>query len=98
MVAGAAPCRRAGDAGRDRGGYSCAMGSRRTREGLADARRVVGPAALPETGFTARVVLSGLPAGRTIVCRVLFQDLAARLHDVSGRELFSEALTSGPAS
>jgi alkaline phosphatase D len=46
-----------------------------TREAFADARRVVGPAALPETGFTARVDLGGLPAGQTIVYRVLFQDL-----------------------
>jgi alkaline phosphatase D len=47
-----------------------------TRESFADARRVVGPAALPQTGFTARVDLAGLPADQTIVYRVQFQDLA----------------------
>ena len=47
-----------------------------TRESFADVRRVVGPAALPETGFTARVDLAGLPADQTIVYRVLFQDLS----------------------
>ena len=46
-----------------------------TRESFADARRVVGEAALPETGSTARVDLAGLPAGQTIVYRVTFQDL-----------------------
>ena len=47
-----------------------------TRASFEDARRVIGPAALPETGFTARIDLSGLPADQTIVYRVLFQDLA----------------------
>jgi alkaline phosphatase D len=47
-----------------------------TRESFADVRRIVGPAALPETGFTTRVDLAGLPADQTIVYRVLFQDLA----------------------
>jgi alkaline phosphatase D len=47
-----------------------------TRASFADARRLVGPAALPETGFTARVDLQGLPADQTIAYRVLFQDLA----------------------
>jgi len=47
-----------------------------TRASFTDARRLVGPAALPETGFTARVDLSGLPADQTIAYRVLFQDLA----------------------
>jgi alkaline phosphatase D len=47
-----------------------------TRESFTDARRLVGPAALPETGFTARVDLAGLPPDQTIVYRVLFQDLA----------------------
>ena len=46
-----------------------------TRASFADAQRVVGPAALPETGFTARVDLQGLPADQTIAYRVLFQDL-----------------------
>jgi alkaline phosphatase D len=47
-----------------------------TRESFTDVRRQFGPAALPETGFTARVDLSGLPLDQTIVYRVLFQDLA----------------------
>jgi alkaline phosphatase D len=47
-----------------------------TRESFADVRRVPGPAALPETGFTARVDLAGLPPDQTIVYRVLFQDLS----------------------
>ena len=46
-----------------------------TRESFADARRVVGPAALEEDGFTAQVELTGVPAGQRIVYRVLFQDL-----------------------
>jgi alkaline phosphatase D len=47
-----------------------------TRESFADVRRQLGPAALPETGFTARVDLSGLPPDQTVFYRVLFQDLA----------------------
>jgi alkaline phosphatase D len=47
-----------------------------TRESFADARRVTGPAALPETGFTARVELRGLPEDQTIVYRVRFEDLS----------------------
>ena len=46
-----------------------------TTDSFADARRVAGPAALEETGFTARVELSDLPAGQHIAYRVLFQDL-----------------------
>jgi alkaline phosphatase D len=46
-----------------------------TRDSFSDARRVVGPAALPETGYTARVDLRELPGDQTIVYRVLFQDL-----------------------
>ena len=46
-----------------------------TSEGFGDVRRVVGPAALPETGFTAQAVLTGLPAGQDIFYRVSFQDL-----------------------
>jgi alkaline phosphatase D len=46
-----------------------------TRASFSDARRLVGPAALPETGFTARVDLQGLPPDQTIAYRVLFQDL-----------------------
>jgi alkaline phosphatase D len=47
-----------------------------TTESFADARRVTGPAATAETGFTARVDLTGLPAGQRIVYRVRFEDLA----------------------
>jgi alkaline phosphatase D len=39
------------------------------------ARRRVGPAALPETGFAAKVVLTDLPPGREIFYRVVFRDL-----------------------
>ncbi|HET9489112.1 MAG TPA: alkaline phosphatase D family protein [Methylomirabilota bacterium] len=39
------------------------------------ARRVTGSAALPETGYTARALLTDLPAGRDIFYRVVFQDL-----------------------
>src|SRR6187397_1003547 len=47
-----------------------------TTESFADTRRIVGPAALEDTDFTARVDLTGLPAGQRISYRVLFQDLA----------------------
>src|SRR5574341_1722658 len=43
-----------------------------TRASFADARRLAGPAALPESDFTARIDLNGLPAGQTILYRVLF--------------------------
>ena len=46
-----------------------------TSDTFRNARRVVGPAALAETDFTARVDLTGLPAGQDIYYRVLFQDL-----------------------
>ena len=48
---------------------------------VVDARVVRGraprdrPRGAPETGFTARIDLAGLPPGQTIVYRVLFQDL-----------------------
>ncbi len=48
-----------------------------TNEAFRDARRVVGPAALEPTDFTARVDLRGLPAGQTIFYRVRFQDLGS---------------------
>ncbi|HET6898791.1 MAG TPA: alkaline phosphatase D family protein, partial [Vicinamibacteria bacterium] len=47
-----------------------------TTDGFRNIRRVVGPAASAETGLTARVDLTGLPAGQRIAYRVLFQDLA----------------------
>jgi alkaline phosphatase D len=45
-------------------------------ETFRDARRVVGPAALEDTDFTARVELADLPPGEPVFYRVLFQDLA----------------------
>ena len=47
-----------------------------TTESFRNPRRVTGPAAAEDTGLTARVDLSGLPAGQRIAYRVLFQDLA----------------------
>lgn len=44
-------------------------------ERMTQLRRVLGPAALPEAGGTARTVLTDLPAGRDIFYRVTFQDL-----------------------
>ena len=46
-----------------------------TSESFRDARRVVGPAALETSGFTARVELLDLPPDARISYRVLFQDL-----------------------
>lgn len=40
------------------------------------SRRIVGAAALPETGYTAKAVLGDLPAGADVFYRVTFQDLA----------------------
>ena len=47
-----------------------------TTEAFTDVRRRVGPAALESSDFTARTVLTGLPAGQRIFYRVLFQDLS----------------------
>ena len=44
-------------------------------ESFRKARRVIGPLAVEDTDFTARVDLSGLPTGQQIFYRVLFQDL-----------------------
>jgi len=46
-----------------------------TTESFTDVRRVVGPAALEASDFTARVDLSGLPAGQRIFYRATFQSL-----------------------
>jgi alkaline phosphatase D len=46
-----------------------------TTESFRDPRRVIGPAALEPTDFTARVALRELPAGQRIFYRVRFQDL-----------------------
>lgn len=59
-----------------------------TRASFQDARTVVGPATLPEDDFTARVLLTNLPPGQTIVYRVSFQDLSepkVRSAPVSGQ-------------
>jgi alkaline phosphatase D len=48
-----------------------------TSDTLRNATRIVGPAALAESDFTARVDLTGLPAGQRIFYRVLFEDLAS---------------------
>src|SRR5262245_59682351 len=47
-----------------------------TTESFRDARRVIGPAALETTDFTARLDLSDLPADEKIFYRVTFQDLS----------------------
>ncbi|HEX2452890.1 MAG TPA: alkaline phosphatase D family protein [Vicinamibacterales bacterium] len=46
-----------------------------TAESFRDVKRVAGPAALESSDFTARVLLTDLPAGQRIFYRVLFQDL-----------------------
>lgn len=46
-----------------------------TTDSFRDPRRIVGPAALPESDFTARVVLTDLPADEHIFYRVGFEDL-----------------------
>jgi len=47
-----------------------------TTESFKNAQRLVGPAALEDTDYTARVALSGLPAGQDIFYRVTFENLA----------------------
>ncbi len=47
-----------------------------TSPSFRDVRRVVGPAAMETTDFTARVDLADLPPGQRISYRVTFQDLA----------------------
>ncbi|MFN0088293.1 MAG: alkaline phosphatase D family protein [Blastocatellia bacterium] len=49
-----------------------------TTESFRNAKRVLGPAALEATDFTARVDLTGLPAGQRIFYRVTFSDLNDR--------------------
>ena len=44
-------------------------------ESFQNPRRIVGPAALPETGYAAKVVLTELPAGQDVFYRVTFLDL-----------------------
>jgi len=49
-----------------------------TTESFRDLRRAAAPSAVarPETGFTARIDLTGVPRGQTIFYRVFFEDLA----------------------
>ena len=47
-----------------------------TTESFANARRVTGSIATPETGLTARAALGDLPAGQDIFYRVRFEDVA----------------------
>src|SRR6185436_3451125 len=47
-----------------------------TTSSFAGARRIVGPAALEATDFTARVDLTDLPPGQRISYRASFQDLS----------------------
>ncbi|MEM9489066.1 MAG: alkaline phosphatase D family protein, partial [Myxococcota bacterium] len=46
-----------------------------TSERFADARRIIGPSALGDSGFASKLLLSGLPADQVIFYRVRFQDL-----------------------
>jgi alkaline phosphatase D len=48
-----------------------------TSDTFRDATRIIGPAALADSDFTARVDLTGLPAGQSIFYRVLFEDLGS---------------------
>ena len=47
-----------------------------TTESFQDAGRVLGPIALAETGFTARLELLDLPPSQRIFYRVYFEDLS----------------------
>ena len=47
-----------------------------TTEAFKEVQRRVGPAALESSDFTARVVLTDLPAGQRVFYRVHFQDLS----------------------
>ncbi len=47
-----------------------------TNESFKNAKRVIGPAALEVSDFTARVNLNNLPSGEQVFYRVTFQDLA----------------------
>src|SRR5262249_7008927 len=46
-----------------------------TTDRFTDVRRVAGPTALESSDFTARTVLTDLPAGQRMFYRVRFQDL-----------------------
>ena len=47
-----------------------------TTTSFKNLQRAMGPAALPESDFSARVDLTGLPPGQDIFYRAIFQDLA----------------------
>jgi alkaline phosphatase D len=47
-----------------------------TTEAFHDVRRVIGPAALVDSDFAARIDLTSLPPGQDIFYRALFQDLS----------------------
>ncbi|HEY4370308.1 MAG TPA: alkaline phosphatase D family protein [Burkholderiales bacterium] len=47
-----------------------------TTASFADAKRIRGPYALEDTDYTARLDLTGLPAGQEIFYRLTFEDLA----------------------
>ncbi len=47
-----------------------------TTDSFGNVQRVIGPAALETSDYTARVNLANLPAGQQIFYRVTFQDLA----------------------
>lgn len=47
-----------------------------TSETFWDARRIVGPAALDGSDFTAKTVITGLPAGEQIFYKVSFESLS----------------------
>lgn len=47
-----------------------------TTESFREVRRIIGPAALADADFTARVDLQDLPAGQDMFYRVQFQDLS----------------------
>ena len=44
-------------------------------QSFKDARRIIGPAALEVSDFTARINLNNLPSGEQLFYRVIFQDL-----------------------
>jgi len=46
-----------------------------TNESFKHAQRIIGPAALEVSDFTARINLNNLPSGEQIFYRVIFQDL-----------------------
>src|SRR5438874_6500767 len=48
-----------------------------TTDSFRDSRKIVGPAALDVSDYTARVILSDLPPDQTIAYRVSFHDLAS---------------------